>query len=84
MKKDELKYLKNNDSMPKIKKKEKISLLTWNIANTNKGHDFIVKKGIPRPNKRREPEMKGQIVKDEQEATTRRLIHALPMSDVII
>ena len=28
--------------------------------------------------------MKGQIVKDEQEATTRRLIHALPMSDVII
>ena len=33
---------------------------------------------------RREPEMKGQIVKDEQEATTRRLIHALPMSDVIL
>ena len=32
----------------------------------------------------REPEMKGQIVKDEQEATTRRLIHALPMSDVIL
>lgn len=34
--------------------------------------------------KGREPEMKGQIVKDEQEAKTRRLIHALPMSDVII
>lgn len=28
--------------------------------------------------------MKGQIMKDEHEATTRRLIHALPMSDVII
>lgn len=28
--------------------------------------------------------MKGQIVKDEQEATTRRLIHALPMSGVIL
>lgn len=34
--------------------------------------------------KRREPEIKGQIVKDEQEATTRRLIYALPMSHVII
>jgi len=54
--------LYNPGNLPRIKKNKKINILSWNVANTNKGDDYIVNL-FPRPNKNREPEIRVFIYK---------------------